>query len=79
MAGQQGVCAAVYTATFILNVLLNFTLIPLFGLPGAASATTLALIAETGALYWITATRLGIRCSIFIPYKSPQPPAVEAR
>ncbi len=78
MAGQQGLCAAVYTATFILNVVLNFSLIPLFGLPGAASATTIALIVETGALYWITATRLGIRCSIVLALRSSRPAAVKA-
>jgi O-antigen/teichoic acid export membrane protein len=79
MAGQQSVCAAVYTATFVLSVVLNFALIPLFGLPGAAAATTLALIAETVALYWITATRLGIRCSIVTALRPPRPPAIEAK
>ncbi len=79
MAGQQSVCAAVYTATFILSVILNFVLIPLFGLPGAAAATTLALIAETAALYWITATRFGIRCSILTALRPPRPPAIEAK
>ena len=39
MAGQQGICAAVYTATFVFNVVLNFTLIPRYGLMGAAIAT----------------------------------------
>jgi O-antigen/teichoic acid export membrane protein len=79
MAGQQGVCAAVYTATFVLSVILNFALIPLFGLPGAAAATTLALIAETAALYWITAARFGIRCSIVTAFRPPRPPAIEAK
>ena len=39
MAGQQGISAIVYTATFILNVALNIILIPRFGLTGAATAT----------------------------------------
>ncbi len=64
MAGQQGICAAVYTATFVFNVVLNFTLIPRYGLMGAAIATSSALVLESIALYYITATRLGIRCSI---------------
>ena len=64
MAGQQGICAAIYTGTFILNVALNFTLIPIFGLAGAATATAVALVVETIALYWITVSRLGMRCSI---------------
>ena len=64
MAGQQGICAAVYTATFVFNVVLNFTLIPRYGLMGAAIATSSALVLESIALYYITATRLGSRCSI---------------
>jgi len=64
MAGQQGICAAIYTATFVINVGLNITLIPRFGLVGAATATASALALETLALYWATASRLGMRCSI---------------
>src|SRR4029078_897499 len=64
MAGQQGICAAVYTGAFFLNVILNFALIPVFGLKGAAMATSAALIAETGALYGVTVSRLGIRSFI---------------
>jgi O-antigen/teichoic acid export membrane protein len=71
MAGQQGICAAIYTGTLILNVILNFTLIPIFGLAGAASATALALVVETVALYWITAWRLGMRCSIVDAFRAP--------
>ncbi|HZP19640.1 MAG TPA: lipopolysaccharide biosynthesis protein [Bauldia sp.] len=65
MAGQQRICAAIYTATFILNVALNFTLIPRFGLGGAATATSTALVFESIVLYYVTYARLGIRCSIF--------------
>jgi O-antigen/teichoic acid export membrane protein len=76
MAGQQGVTAIVYTATFAFSIFLNIVLIPRFGLVGAASAMSLALIAETIALYTLTATRLGIRCSIFtIVASSRQAPA----
>ncbi|MBN8997494.1 MAG: lipopolysaccharide biosynthesis protein [Rhizobiales bacterium] len=64
MAGQQGICAAVYTATFILNVSLNVSLIPNYGLMGAATATTIALVLEALVLYYVTYVRLGIRCSI---------------
>jgi O-antigen/teichoic acid export membrane protein len=64
MAGQQRICALVYTGTFALNVCLVFQLVPLFGLAGAAAATTTSLIVETVSLYLITARRLGIRCSI---------------
>jgi O-antigen/teichoic acid export membrane protein len=81
MAGQQGVTAIVYTATFAFNVTLNIVLIPRFGLTGAAMATSLSLVAETIALYTITAVRLGIHCSIltaFGPMQLPRTPAEAA-
>src|SRR5690606_8930479 len=73
MAGQQRACAGVYAAAFVLNVILNLALIPVLGLVGAATATTLVLVAETVALYALTATRLGIRCSIVTVFRSPRP------
>jgi O-antigen/teichoic acid export membrane protein len=78
MSGQQAACAVVYTVTFIVNVALNVTLIPAIGLPGAATATTVALVFEALALYWITAKRLGIRCSIIAALRHPKPAPAEA-
>jgi O-antigen/teichoic acid export membrane protein len=78
MAGQQTACAVVYTVTFILNVALNVSLIPAIGLPGAATATTVALVFEAMALYWITARRLGINCSIIAALRNPRPASAEA-
>jgi O-antigen/teichoic acid export membrane protein len=78
MAGQQTACAIVYTVTFVLNVALNVSLIPAIGLPGAATATTVALVFEAMALYWITAKRLGIRCSIIAALRTPRPTPAEA-
>ena len=78
MAGQQGISAIVYTFTFGLSVALNIFLIPRFGLLGAASATTAALAAEAIALYTITLTRLGIRCSILTAFGPARRPSVEA-
>jgi O-antigen/teichoic acid export membrane protein len=75
MAGQQRICAIVYTGAFTLNVVLNFQLIPIFGLVGAASATATALVVETVSLYFITSRRLGIPCSILTAYRRPQPAA----
>jgi O-antigen/teichoic acid export membrane protein len=72
MAGQQRICAVVYTGAFALNVVLNFKLIPIFGLVGAASATATALVVETVALYFITSRRLGIRCSILHATRRPR-------
>lgn len=73
MSDQQGVCALVYLGTFLLNVSLNFLLIPHFGLTGAASATAMALMTEALGLFLITRWRLGISCSIFHALKAPQP------
>ncbi|MND09828.1 hypothetical protein D3C83_334590 [compost metagenome] len=53
-------------------MILNFTLIPLLGLKGAAIATSTALIAETIALYWVTASRLGIH-SWIVTARRPRP------
>jgi O-antigen/teichoic acid export membrane protein len=75
MAGQQGICAAVYTATFILNLTLNVSLIPAYGLMGAAAATATALVLEALVLYYITYARLGISCSILAALRAPRPPA----
>jgi O-antigen/teichoic acid export membrane protein len=60
MAGQQRICAAVYTAVFVLNVALNVLLVPRFGLAGAAMATATALVVEAGALFVVTRQRLGV-------------------
>ncbi|MHA1597707.1 MAG: hypothetical protein ACTSV1_03210, partial [Alphaproteobacteria bacterium] len=43
-AGQPGRQSLLMTANVALNVLLNLTLIPLFGLYGAAAATAIAFI-----------------------------------
>lgn len=64
MSGEQKVCAAVYAASLFVNLTLNFSLIPAYGLAGAAWATTFALFFEAFALYAAARRRLGIH--IFI-------------
>jgi len=64
MSGKQNHCAAIYAGTLLLAVILNIVLIPIYGLNGAALATTLALSVETLALY-ITA-RISLGLHIFI-------------
>jgi len=71
MAGQQGITAVVYVATFLLNVSLNFALIPHFGIEGAAVATAIALAAETLLLWVLVLGRLSINCSILAAHKAP--------
>jgi O-antigen/teichoic acid export membrane protein len=77
MAGQQGITAVVYAAAFLLNVSLNFLLIPHIGINGAATATAIALGAETLVLWVVVYGRLSINCSILTIHRSPG--AAEAR
>src|SRR5690606_19732633 len=42
MLGHQGICAAVYAAAFVLNLVMCFVLIPRMGAKGAAISTSLA-------------------------------------
>lgn len=72
MAGQQGICAVIYTFTLFANVGLNLMLVPRIGLDGAAIATSVALVIETILLYYVTLTRLGIRCSILSALRTPR-------
>lgn len=73
MAGQQGICAIIYTGTFVLNVALNVLLIPRMGLYGAAAATSIALVLETVALYTATRTRMNIRSFILFALRPVKP------
>ncbi|MDX8478965.1 lipopolysaccharide biosynthesis protein [Mesorhizobium sp. VK24D] len=67
MSGNQNICAAVYAMTLALNIGLNVILIPLFGLWGAAIATSLAMVFEASALSFTVWCKLGIVMAIFVP------------
>lgn len=69
MSGNQNICAAVYAMTLALNIGLNVILIPLFGLWGAAIATSLAMVFEASALSFTVWRKLGIVMAIFVPAK----------
>ncbi len=64
MAGEQRICAVVYAGTFLVNLVLNYSLIPHFGLEGAAMATATALAVESVAVYLAVRWRMRLRCSI---------------
>ena len=51
MAGRQKLCVVLYALALMSNLLLNVTLIPLFGLTGAAFATAGAMVAEAILLH----------------------------
>jgi len=69
MSGEQKACAFVYATTLAFNLALNWYLIPLYGLNGAAMATSIAMVFEALALY--AAARLTLGLHIFIiPFRS---------
>ncbi len=65
MSGQQNRCALIYAIALLVNILLNVALIPLYGLYGAAWATSCAMIFESVALYSATLRGLGLRMFVF--------------
>lgn len=70
MAGSQKMCAAIYAVTLTVNILLNISLIPIFGILGAALATSFALMFETAALHNAAKNTLGLHAFI-IPLRDP--------
>jgi len=69
MSGEQKACAFVYASTLCFNLILNFYLVPLYGLNGAAMATSISLVFEAFALY--AAARRKLNLHIFIIPKRP--------
>ncbi|GGB38709.1 polysaccharide biosynthesis protein [Roseibium aquae] len=61
MSGHQRLSALVYGATFLVNIGLNVVLIPWLGLPGAALATSLAIIFEAACLAILAHRRLNVQ------------------
>jgi len=60
MLGAEGVCARVSFAALALAIALNFALIPLYGVIGAATAMALATAARGAALSVAAKMRLGL-------------------
>lgn len=65
MLGEQRICAAVYAAAFVINLVLCVILIPRIGIEGAAVATSTALIVESILLFVVTRRRLGFHVFIW--------------
>lgn len=65
MLGEQRLCAAVYAASFLLNLTLCFVLIPQLGLMGAAVSTATALTVESVLLFWVAKARLGFHVFVW--------------
>lgn len=66
MLGEERLCSAVFVAALIANILLNFLLIPHWGMLGAAIATTAALAFRGALLAWFGHTRLGLMLPVFL-------------
>ncbi len=60
MAGRQQLCVAVYAVALASNIALNITLIPIWGLAGAATATATAMAVEALLLHLAVRRALGI-------------------
>jgi O-antigen/teichoic acid export membrane protein len=71
MTGNENICAFVYAMTLALNIALSVALIPVFGLWGAAIATTASMVFEAAALSFTVWRRLGIVMAIFAPAGGP--------
>ncbi len=65
MLGQQRICATVLATTAVLNIALNFTLVPAFGLLGAATATSLSLVAAALMNYLAVSRKLEIDVAVW--------------
>ncbi len=60
MLGEERACAIAFVASLVLNIGLNFALIPPFGIVGAAAATTISLALRSLLLTWLVHHRLGL-------------------
>ncbi len=65
MLGEHQVCAAVLIVSALLNVALNFALVPSFGLIGAAVATSISLATAALLNYVVARRRLEIEIAIW--------------
>lgn len=74
MSGHQNLCVKLYILTFIVSLGLNVTLIPMFGLAGAATAVALALSFEALLLHIACRKALGI---VLFAFSSPPAAPVE--
>lgn len=65
MLGHQVICAKVLIATVVLNIAANFAIVPILGLPGAAIATSTAVIIESAILCYLAKRLVGINVLVW--------------
>ena len=68
MSGEQRLCVIVYAVALAANITFNVTLIPLFGVTGAAIATASAMVVEAVLLHLAVRGKLSI---ILFAFASP--------
>ncbi len=67
MTGQQHICAIIYVGTVFLDLGLNYMLIPLYGIKGAAIATSISFSFMAIMLLILIKSRLNIISLPFLP------------
>ena len=65
MLGEQPLCALVLVVSAVLDVALSFALVPVFGMIGAAVATSVALVTAAIMNYVVARRRLELEISIW--------------
>ena len=65
LTGQQNRVAVVLGLTLILNIILNISLIPFYGVEGAALATSISLAVQAIGIYVISKKYLGVSPFVF--------------
>ncbi len=65
LTGHQDQSARVRCFTAIINIVLNYILIPKFGIIGAAIATSTAVILDNLVIYLLAVKYIGVHASIF--------------
>ncbi len=65
MLGEQALCASVLVMSALLNIALNFALVPHYGLIGAATATSISLMTAAVMNYIVARRRLEIEIAIW--------------
>lgn len=79
MAGRQQLCVAVYAVALGCNIALNLTLIPIWGVAGAATATATAMAVEALLLHIAVRRALGIVVFAFADPHALTPPTEVVR
>ncbi len=71
MLGEERACAATCIVALVLNVGLNFILIPTFGIAGAAIATAASVATRSLILTYLTKRKLGLDIAFWMPARKP--------